>query len=65
MRLFLTNKKREQINDDIDDINMKIYHCRCRIEEAEQNKNDKLVDHEENKIAEYESEIAKLKKKLR
>lgn len=36
MALFMTRKKREQIGDEIDDLLMRQYHHRCKLEEAQQ-----------------------------
>lgn len=33
MALFMTRKKREQIGDEIDDLLMRQYHHRCKLEE--------------------------------
>lgn len=35
MALFMTRKKREQIGDEIDDLLMRQYHHRCKLEEAQ------------------------------
>ena len=58
MALFMTRKKREQIGDEIDDLLMRQYHHRCKLEEAER------VQYEKNKIEEEELQIQKLRKKL-
>ena len=40
MALFMTRKKREQIGDQIDDLLMRQYHHRCKLEEAQQAGNE-------------------------
>ena len=65
MTLFMTQKKREEIGDKIDELQMKQYHKRCKIEDAKESGNEKLVAHEERRIEEIDDEIYKLKKKLK
>lgn len=65
MSLFMTRKKREKINDEIDDLLMGQYYCRCRIEDATKEQDEQIVQHENAKIEEYELRIEKLRKKLR
>lgn len=62
MALFMTRKKREQIGDEIDDLLMRQYHHRCKLEEAQQAGNEERV--QKNKIEEEELQIQKLRKKL-
>ncbi len=68
MALFMTRKKREQIgdeiDDEIDDLLMRQYHHRCKLEEAQQAGNEERVQYEKNKIEEEELQIQKLRKKL-
>lgn len=68
MALFMTRKKREQIGDEIgdeiDDLLMRQYHHRCKLEEAQQAGNEERVQYEKNKIEEEELQIQKLRKKL-
>ena len=64
MALFMTRKKREQIGDEIDDLLMRQYHHRCKLEEAQQAGNEERVQYEKNKIEEEELRIQKLRKKL-
>lgn len=68
MALFMTRKKREQIGeqigDQIDDLLMRQYHHRCKLEEAQQAGNEERAQHEKNKIEEEELQIQKLRKKL-
>ena len=49
MALFMTRKKREQIGDEIDDLLMRQYHHRCKLEEAQQAGNEERVQYEKNK----------------
>lgn len=63
--LFLTAKKREEIGDEIDDLEMELYYSRCRLEEAEKTGNHRLAEHEEKKIDSLELQIEGLKKRLR
>lgn len=65
MSLFMTSKKREKINDEIDDLLMEQYYCRCRIEDATETQDEQSITHENAKIDEYELRIEKLRKKLR
>ena len=73
MALFMTRKKREQIGDEIDDLLMRQYHHRCKLEEAQQAGNEERVQYEKNKeyfeknrviYEEEELQIQKLRKKL-
>ena len=43
MALFMTRKKREQIGDEIDDLLMRQYHHRCKLEEAQQAGNENVI----------------------
>ena len=52
MALFMTRKKREQIGDEIDDLLMRQYHHRCKLEEAQQAGNEERAQYEKNKIEE-------------
>ena len=64
MALFMTRKKREQIGDQIDDLLMRQYHHRCKLEEAQQAGNEERAQHEKNRIEEEELQIQKLRKEL-
>ena len=55
MALFMTRKKREQIGDEIDDLLMRQYHHRCKLEEAQQAGNEER--------AQYETSDSEIKKK--
>ena len=63
MALFMTRKKREQIGDQIDDLLMRQYHHRCKLEEAQQAGNEERAQHEKNKIEEEETSDSEIKKK--
>lgn len=63
MALFMTRKKREQIGDQIDDLLMRQYHHRCKLEEAQQAGNEERAQHEKNKIEEEELSDSEIKKK--
>lgn len=64
MSLFMTRKKREQIGDEIDELLMRQYHHRCKLDEAKQAGNKERIKHEICKIEEEELQIQKLRKKL-
>lgn len=64
MALFMTRRKREQIGDEIDDLLMRQYHHRCKLEEAKEAGDKARVKTEANKIKEEEIQILKLRKKL-
>lgn len=64
MALFMTRKKREQIGDEIDDLLMRQYHHRCRLEEAKEAGDKERVKIEADKIKKEEIQIQKLRKKL-
>lgn len=64
MALFMTRKKREKIGDEIDDLLMRQYHHRCKLDEARKSGNKELAMQEQKKIEEEELEIRKLRKKL-
>lgn len=64
MALFMTQKKREQIGDAIDDLRMRQYYHRCALTEAKKAGNKEAVIQEMKKIQEKEAQIQKLRKKL-
>lgn len=64
MALFMTRKRREKIGDEMDDLLMRQYHHRCKLDEAQKSGNKELVMQEEKKIEQEEQEIRKLRKKL-
>lgn len=64
MALFMTRKKREQIGDEIDDLLMRQYHHRCKLEEAQLVGDEEKIKFEEEKIQEKEEQIQKLRRKL-
>ncbi len=64
MALFMTRKKREQIGDEIDDLLMRQYHHRCKLEEAQLAGDEEEIKFEEEKIQEKEEQIQKLRRKL-
>ena len=64
MALFMTRKKREQIGDEIDDLLMRQYHHRCKLEEAQLAGDEEKIKFEEEKIQEKEEQIQKLRRKL-
>lgn len=63
MALFMTRKKREQIGDEIDDLLMRQYHHRCKLEEAQQAGNEERVQYEKNKIERGRTSDSEIKKK--
>lgn len=63
MALFMTRKKREQIGDEIDDLLMRQYHHRCKLEEAQQAGNEERVQYEKNKYRRGRTSDSEIKKK--
>ena len=49
MALFMTRKKREQIGDEINDLLMRQYHHRCKLEEAQLAGDEEKIKFEEEK----------------
>lgn len=64
MALFMTRKKREQIGAEIDDLLMRQYHHRCKLEEVQLAGDEEKIKFEEEKIQEKEEQIQKLRRKL-
>ncbi len=63
MAFFMTRKKREQIGDEIDDLLMRQYHHRCKLEEAQQAGNEERAQYEKNKIERGRTSDSEIKKK--
>ena len=61
--IYMDVEKIENIQE-IDDLLMRQYHHRCKLEEAQQAGNEERAQYEKNKIEEEELQIQKLRKKL-